>query len=293
MEELLGRANQRAPEGVGVSLSDFQNARPLPFASAPEPMDAEDWLADTERKLKTVGCNDEEKLRYATHLLTGPAASWWENQLAMQQPGREFTWEEFKQRFCEYHVPESVMELKRREFEELQQGYTGVMKYIREFSQLSRYAEEDVNTEEKRKKRFLHGLNPFVRMQLRLANKQTYQQLLDAAITFKDDYKNVQEDRRKRAKKETKRIQESKPKPNLEFKPQNRNYGNNNNNNNNNNNKGSGGNQSNPRRNVICNNCGIPGHFQRERKKPVVIYYGCGQKGHIKPDCPSKPLGGW
>src|SRR3954466_2314042 len=52
MEELLGRANQRAPEGGGVSLSDFQNARPLPFASAPGPMDAEDWLADTKRKLK-------------------------------------------------------------------------------------------------------------------------------------------------------------------------------------------------------------------------------------------------
>src|SRR3954468_229856 len=91
MEELLGRANQRAPEGGGVSLSDFQNARPLPFASAPEPMDAKDWLADTERKLKTVGCNEEEKLRYATHLLTGHAASWWEDQLAMQPPGREFT----------------------------------------------------------------------------------------------------------------------------------------------------------------------------------------------------------
>src|SRR3954469_3508678 len=91
MEELMGRANQRAPEVGGVSLSNFQNARLLHFASAPEPMDAEDWLEDTERKLKTVGCNDEEKLRYATHLLTRPAASWWENQLAMQQPGREFT----------------------------------------------------------------------------------------------------------------------------------------------------------------------------------------------------------
>jgi len=62
----------------GVTLSDFQNARPIPFARAPEPMDAEDWVADTERKLNTVGCSDEEKVRYATHLLTGPAASWWE-----------------------------------------------------------------------------------------------------------------------------------------------------------------------------------------------------------------------
>ena len=24
-----------------------------------------------------------------------------------------------------------------------------------------------------------------------------------------------------------------------------------------------------------------------------MICYGCGQKGHIKPDCPSKPPGGW
>jgi hypothetical protein len=30
----------------GVSLADFLNTRPLPFASAPEPMDAEDWLLD-------------------------------------------------------------------------------------------------------------------------------------------------------------------------------------------------------------------------------------------------------
>src|SRR4051812_42635668 len=104
------------------------------------------------------------------------------------------------------------------------------MKYIQEFSQLSRYAEEQVNTEENRKKCFLRGLNPFVRMQLRLVNKKLYQQLLDAAITFEDDYKNAQEDRRKRAKKETKRIQASKPKPNLEFKPRNKTYSNNNNN---------------------------------------------------------------
>jgi hypothetical protein len=52
----------RVNGGRGVSLSDFQNTRPLPFASAPEPMDAEDWLRDTERKLNTVVYSDDEKL---------------------------------------------------------------------------------------------------------------------------------------------------------------------------------------------------------------------------------------
>jgi hypothetical protein len=79
-------------EGVhGVSLADFLNTRPLPFASAPEPMDAEDWLLDTERKLNTVSCNDSEKLRYATHLLCGPTTAWWDNIVAIHPPGRVFT----------------------------------------------------------------------------------------------------------------------------------------------------------------------------------------------------------
>ena len=78
--------NGRGNEARGVSLADFQNTRPVPFASAPEPMDAEDWLCDTERKLRTIGCNDEEKVRYATYLLTGPAASWWVNTVAIYPP---------------------------------------------------------------------------------------------------------------------------------------------------------------------------------------------------------------
>jgi hypothetical protein len=136
----------------GVSLADFLNTRPLPFASAPEPMGAEDWLLDTERKLNTVSCNDSEKLRYATHLLCGPAVAWWDNIVAIHPLGRVFTWEEFKKKFREANVPKSIMELKRREFENLMQNDKSIMKYVREFSLLSCYASEDVNMDEKRKK---------------------------------------------------------------------------------------------------------------------------------------------
>jgi hypothetical protein len=83
-------------------------------------MDAEDWLTDTERKLKTVGCSEEEIVCYATYLLTGPAPSWWENIIAIHPITHVFSWEEFKEKFREYHVPESIMELKRQEFEKLE-----------------------------------------------------------------------------------------------------------------------------------------------------------------------------
>ncbi|KAK1668048.1 hypothetical protein QYE76_056207 [Lolium multiflorum] len=271
--------NDRGNEGRGVTLSDFQNARPLPFASAPEPMDAEDWLMDTERKLRTVGCNDEEKIRYATYLLSGPAASWWENLVAVHPPEKVFTWEEFKKKFRDAHVPESVVELKKREFDELHQNTAPIMQYVRDFNRLSRYAPEEVDTDEKRKKRFMKGMNPYMKMQLRLARTAEFQELIDSAITFEDDYRQVQEDRRKKARIEPRKYPVSKPTPDRSFKPRFRPTGNQYN---------RGGQNQNPRNQIICNSCGQRGHIQRDCQKPRIICYGCGKEGHIKPECPNK-----
>jgi hypothetical protein len=47
MQDVMDRNREGRNEGVhGVSLADFLNTRPLPFASAPEPMDADDgcWI---------------------------------------------------------------------------------------------------------------------------------------------------------------------------------------------------------------------------------------------------------
>ena len=94
MQDIASRVGGGAPRdnGVrGVSLSTFQDTRPLPFATAVHPMEAEDWLKDTERKLRAVGCTEEEKVRYAVHLLAGPAASWWENTVAIYPLEKVFT----------------------------------------------------------------------------------------------------------------------------------------------------------------------------------------------------------
>jgi hypothetical protein len=40
----------------------------------------------------------------------------------------------------------------------------------------------------------MKGLNPYMRMQLRLTGHHKFQELVDAAITLEDDYKSVQEE---------------------------------------------------------------------------------------------------
>ncbi|KAK1694525.1 hypothetical protein QYE76_011222 [Lolium multiflorum] len=218
-QELLQQNKVDRPENQGVTLSDFHNTKPISFAYAPEPMDAEDWLMDTERKLNTVGCSDQEKVRYATHLLCGPAASWWDNIVAVYPAEKVFTWQEFKRKFRESNVPESIVELKRREFESLEQKDKAILTYVREFSGLSRYAAEEVNTEDKRKKRFMRGFNPQFKVQLRMLRATEFQELVDAAITLEDDFKQLQEDKRKKAIFEPKNFNSNKPNTGLSFKP--------------------------------------------------------------------------
>ena len=99
----------------------------------------------------------------------------------------------------------------------------------------------------------MKGLNPYMRMQLRLARPKEFQEFVDAAITLEDDYNSVQEDRRKKQRTEPKRFSDRKPTPNLSFKPSpkpdNRNP-----------NQG----KPNPKSNVICHNCGYKGHYAAE-----------------------------
>ena len=95
-----------------------------------------------------------------------------------------------------------------------------MMKYIREFSVLSRYAYDEVNTDAKRIKRFLRGLDPYAAMQLKMTKPKNFQELMNSAITWENDYKLVQLNRQKKARTEAKRVEPNRFRPNLSFKPQ-------------------------------------------------------------------------
>ncbi|KAK1633050.1 hypothetical protein QYE76_007365 [Lolium multiflorum] len=114
-QELLQQNKVERPENQALPCQILTQSQ---YRLRAEPMDAEDWLMDTSVS-STRWMQRLEKVRYATHLLCGPAASWWDNIVAVYPAEKVFTWEEVKQKFRESNVPESVVELKRREFENL------------------------------------------------------------------------------------------------------------------------------------------------------------------------------
>jgi hypothetical protein len=112
----------QTPQVPRDKQAEFMRGHRPVFAHSANPMDAEDWL-------RTVGR---------------------ESYLATQADPEAITWEEFRDNFHRYHVPEGLMIVRKEEFLALKQGPLSVSEYRDKFVQLSRYAPEDVNTDAKR-----------------------------------------------------------------------------------------------------------------------------------------------
>jgi hypothetical protein len=124
-----------------------------------EPMDADDWLKSMEKKLQVVQCNNREKVLLASHHLSGPAADWWDAYVEAHEEPESVNWWKFRASFRAHHVPQGVIKLKMKEFQDLKQGSMSLNKYVTKFTQLSRYAPHEVDTDEKKHECFLNGLN--------------------------------------------------------------------------------------------------------------------------------------
>ncbi|KAK1696179.1 hypothetical protein QYE76_012876 [Lolium multiflorum] len=123
-----------------------------------------------------------------------------------------------QQNFLQYM--QMMEERQRITMEQQNKFFQDLRNVTREFSGLSRYAVEEVNTKDKKKKkRFMRGLNPQFKVQLRMMRATEFQELVDAAITLEDDFKQLQEEKRKKARFEPKKFISNKPNTGLSFKP--------------------------------------------------------------------------
>nr|CAE03839.1 OSJNBb0013J13.16 [Oryza sativa Japonica Group] len=147
-------------------LTDFLRSRPPEFSQTVEPVEADDWLKDVDRKLNLVQCTPVEKTLYASHQLRGPAADWWENYCNAHPEPTNIAWDEFAMAFHAAHVPESTIDMKKEEFNRLKQGNSSVNEYLSQFNKLARYAPEEVDTDKKKIRKFLKGIAVGMRLQL-------------------------------------------------------------------------------------------------------------------------------
>jgi hypothetical protein len=183
---------QQPPPPPQFRLGEFLRTRPTTFSQARDPMEAEDWLKSIENKLEIAQCNDHEKVLFAAHQLFGTAADWWETYYNSHQNVGVITWDEFKAQFRLHFIPRGTLKLKKKEFSYLQQGSMTVNEYLNRFTQLSRYASNDVNTDEKKHDAFLNGLNDEIQFQLLNTDYEEFQRKIDKTIIIENKLKEME-----------------------------------------------------------------------------------------------------
>jgi hypothetical protein len=180
--EVLTRSleNQRPNGGRPQDrMGDFIRLKPPTFVGSSNLLDADDWLRTIKRKLEAIRCPENQCVHLAAHQLSGMALSWWDTfSIAV----RDATWAEFEAAFREHHVPQGIVQLKEDEFRELTQGGRFVSEYVHKFTELARYAPDDVSTEAKKMPCFLKGLRPELKTILASQDFLSFSHLSNKAI---------------------------------------------------------------------------------------------------------------
>jgi hypothetical protein len=85
----ISRPNEQA-KPLGCSLCDFSSHNFRSFEGIEGPNVAEAWLTDIEVLYDSLGCTDEQKVRYVVLRLTGEAGRWWTSRkVLLKEPPSE------------------------------------------------------------------------------------------------------------------------------------------------------------------------------------------------------------
>ena len=83
------------------------------FSHAIDPLEVGDWLRALEKQLNIAQYDDQQKVLYESGQLQGEAQDWWES-FEYERPTNAppITWQEFRENFRSFHIPEGLIELK-------------------------------------------------------------------------------------------------------------------------------------------------------------------------------------
>ncbi|XXG69580.1 hypothetical protein AAC387_Pa06g2404 [Persea americana] len=179
---------QSKEKDPNVLYEQFRKRGATEFHGTEDVLKADEWLEHIEDVFGTVTCSQKQKVSLISSMLREVAKTWWKIvSEAISKLPEVMIWETFKQQFQRKFVPEHVRQKKEAEFLHLKQGQLTVSAYVHTFLQLSKYATDLVDTEDKKVKRFLNGLNPTYKKMVLVSNKPvTFDDAIDRAYIAKE-----------------------------------------------------------------------------------------------------------
>ncbi|KAL0310185.1 UNVERIFIED_CONTAM: hypothetical protein Scaly_2952100 [Sesamum calycinum] len=126
-----------------------------------------------------------EKIEVRSVLVEKDALDWWETVPRSKNRPITLTWNDFLKEFGDKYTPPVYTNCKKVEFLELKQNELSVAGYELQFVRLSKYAPEEVSTDELKRDRFQRGLRLEIWEKIAIKSP-SYGALLEAALREKE-----------------------------------------------------------------------------------------------------------
>ncbi|KAF5810346.1 putative nucleotidyltransferase, Ribonuclease H [Helianthus annuus] len=263
----------------GCSYKEFWSCKPIEFWGNEGPIAALRWIEKTEAVLKISKCAEEDKIMFASNLFKNSALEWWNTILQSRGSDKVYNmeWEEFKNMVERKFYPPNEKEQIANKFLNLRMTGVDSKGYTTTFFEYARIVPTLASPEPVLISRYIWGLIGEIRHVVKAAIPQTIEEAVELANTFTDELIRTREEDQRRNL--TQRLTQ-------EFRSGNSNR------------KNIGSTSAtyckyckrkhSGKCSIYCKFCKISGHKKEDcrRKANNRICFNCGEKGHIKPNCP-------
>nr|GEU69548.1 hypothetical protein [Tanacetum cinerariifolium] len=268
------------------------------------------WIEKMEMVFTVSKCTKANKVVFAATTFQDRALTWWNSQVATSgiEAVTKKTWAEMKVMMTEEFCPPEEIQWMECELRNLRGKE---MDISTRFNELMILCPEMVPTERKKVKAYIRELLENIKGEVTSSEPATLNKVVRMAHTLMEPkVKAITEREADNKKRKWENFQggtSSGGQNNNSNRNNNYNSNHNYNNNNRNNNQNQYRNHQNNQRcgmqhygncPIKCNKCGKIGHKARDcwskvvatgaNAQPIVTCYGCGEKGHIKTNCPTR-----
>ncbi|KAG5553992.1 hypothetical protein RHGRI_011757 [Rhododendron griersonianum] len=266
-------------QGDEPNVKEFLKMGPPTFIGGMDPRTVKSWFSALEKIFKVMRCRDHQKVFLTVYQLQGEPERWWE----MNEPTNQaVSWAEFLVLFKEKYIPQSILDAKSTEFQQLKQrGFMTVTAYEAEFTNLAEYAPHMIPDDNKKSRKFEDGLWDDIKKVVKPMKLPHYADVVDRSLMVEQQLAD------------TRRYIENRKRENNNNNGGARNNGGNNKRqstgNSGSNNRG--GNYSGNQQQTApkCPTCGR--NHNGQCRMVTLICFGCGQPGHYKSECPKVATG--
>jgi hypothetical protein len=139
-----------------------------------------------ESKFGLFCYTEVQKTLFVAQQLRGDASAWWANYTATRPADYQVTWVEFRDAFHTHYILVGMMRKKRQEFMDHKQGGRSMHDYSKQFNHLAQYAPDQVDTDEKKKDRFMIGLSTKLQERMALNIGETFSEFVSNVMIADD-----------------------------------------------------------------------------------------------------------